>query len=985
VFISSLSIDANGQEFTIAQNTTGNNRNDLRGQVFTPSQQEDGTGTITSSGVVYLKSFNIIYDAGEEAQTMFIYSTLPATTLTLDNGTGGVLVGQSTAKATGDFPYTNYSFDYLALDVNTNYYAVFKQDVQLEFGGSLDVEGPYAGGKMLKNDGVNVLENDFAALKFIGEFSNNPVPNQDDVAALTALYNATNGANWVNSWDLNGNPYDWFGVTWENGIAIELNLESNNLSGDFPSSIADLSSLKVLALSSNQLLGPLPVEIADMSSLTRLSINFNNLSGSILPEIGNLTNLEYLALGGNQLSGSIPSTIGNLSNLTGLILDDNMISETIPPEIGDLAALTELHLYANALTGIVPAEIGQLSNLNTLLLGDNQLSGSIPAEIGALTNLHTLVLSVNEFSGAIPVEIGGLTNLTTLNLQLNKLVGQIPSELGNLTLLTSLYLSYNELSGSIPTALGQLTNIFDFDLSNNDLEGEIPSELSQLTDMGYFGIGKNNLNGVIPSWLGNLTDLYAISLSNNNFEGSIPSELGNITGLLSLQLANNKLVGEIPVELTNIIDLHELSLNDNLFDFSSFEPIVDFLSNISELDLHPQSDVAVGSNVVFTTLGSQVTLTVETPGENNHYQWFQNEFVGQETTLTEVSSSPDYTISEIEDQDFLGTYYCKITNTLLPALTLRTENIVLAYSTEFTSPPSVIGQNAFSIALETTVNKDGMLYYLALPEGNPVPSQAQIISGVNALDEMVSNAGSIAVEKDLAIGVSINQLDMSTNYDLYFVIVGGQNVSQDLAILNVSTIAGVTFIDGSPKVVRIDATEIITSVQTTRDAAIYHIALEKGSTTPSAEQIIAGTNATDEVLDLKASIDILAETATEINISGLDDQTLYDIYVVAQDEEDLVTEVALLSIETITGLFENQFTEAELSVYPNPTKKALHIDLNTAATYDIEITNLKGQQVLEVKNKSKSTRVDVSTLQKGVYLIHIETSKKSGWMRFVKF
>jgi len=46
----------------------------------------------------------------------------------------------------------------------------------------------------------------------------------------------------------------------------------------------------------------------------------NELSGEIPPEIGNLTNLTEFYLWENQLTGEIPPEIGNLINLDGIDL-----------------------------------------------------------------------------------------------------------------------------------------------------------------------------------------------------------------------------------------------------------------------------------------------------------------------------------------------------------------------------------------------------------------------------------------------------------------------------------------------------------------------------------------------------------------------------------------------------------------------------------------------------------------------------------------
>ena len=200
----------------------------------------------------------------------------------------------------------------------------------------------------------------------------------DDRAALEALYDATNGANWSrnDNWKTDEPLGQWFGVrTNSDGRVTRLELVDNRLSGTIPVEIGNLTSLSELFLGFSQL---------------SVFLGFNQLSGTIPVEIGNLTSLTALFLGGNQLSGTIPVEIGNLTSLIALFLGGNQLSGTIPVEIGNLTSLRSLTLGGNQLSGTIPVEIGNLTSLSELYLNDNQLSGTIPVEIGNLTSLSRL-------------------------------------------------------------------------------------------------------------------------------------------------------------------------------------------------------------------------------------------------------------------------------------------------------------------------------------------------------------------------------------------------------------------------------------------------------------------------------------------------------------------------------------------------------------------------------------------------------------------
>ena len=251
-------------------------------------------------------------------------------------------------------------------------------------------------------------------------------------AALVALYDATDGDNWTNNtnWKSQEPVGDWYGVTVENGVVTELDLNGNNLTGTLPSAIGNLASLKWLSLSHNQLSGSIPVEIGNLTDLGRLYLDSNSLSGAIPAEIGNLTRLHWLLLSSNSLSGEIPSEIGNLTGLGFLIIDSNSLSGAIPAEIWNLTRLQHLSLSINSLSGAIPAEIRNLTSLEVLWGDRNQLSGAIPSEIGDLTRLEALFLGNNQLSGAIPSEIANLTSLEWLLLNDNtELTGELPAGL----------------------------------------------------------------------------------------------------------------------------------------------------------------------------------------------------------------------------------------------------------------------------------------------------------------------------------------------------------------------------------------------------------------------------------------------------------------------------------------------------------------------------------------------------------------------------
>ena len=258
---------------------------------------------------------------------------------------------------------------------------------------------------------------------------------------LLELFNATDGEHWSHNdnWKSDAPLKDWYGITVDGSGSVSVNLYQNNLSGNIPESIGNLTNLRSLDLGYNQLSGSIPESISNLTSLVNLRLYNNQLTGSIPESISNLTNLEILYLYNNQLTGNIPESIGNLTSLRILDLYGNQLTGTIPESIGNLTNLMGLDLYGNQLTGTIPESISNLTSLVDLRLHNNQLTGTIPESISNLTNLGGLSLSANQLTGSIPESISNLTSLVDLRLHNNQLTGSIPESISNLTNLRSLH------------------------------------------------------------------------------------------------------------------------------------------------------------------------------------------------------------------------------------------------------------------------------------------------------------------------------------------------------------------------------------------------------------------------------------------------------------------------------------------------------------------------------------------------------------------
>ena len=299
--------------------------------------------------------------------------------------------------------------------------------------------------------------------------------------ALIALYEATDGPNWVASenWLTDAPLGEWYGVETDgSGRVVALNLAGTADSWPY--------------VTPHGLDGPIPPEIGHLARLRRLTLAYNHLTGPIPPEIGSLTSLRGLDLDNNALSGSIPAELGNLVELIELDLTENNLTGPVPAELGSLAKLETLFLSRNALTGPLPQSLLDLTKLRQFEIQRNaslcvpgisafvawleaiedrnrEVSYCNAADVVVLTSLFEATggtgwtssdrwldgFTVDEWHG---VRADSLGRVTALDLSSNGLAGRLPGILGELAQMTELRITDNaDLSGRLPLSLARLS------------------------------------------------------------------------------------------------------------------------------------------------------------------------------------------------------------------------------------------------------------------------------------------------------------------------------------------------------------------------------------------------------------------------------------------------------------------------------------------------------------------------------------------------
>ena len=348
-----------------------------------------------------------------------------------------------------------------------------------------------------------------------------------DRVALVALYEATDGPNWVNNenWLTDAPLGEWFGVETDS-LGRVVRLEMTYYDWDRREWIA------------NNLSGPLPAELGNLAELERLYLQSNRLTGPIPSELGKLAKLERLYLDNNGLAGPIPSELGNLSNLERLYLYSNNLTGPIPTELAALAKLQRLYLDNNGFTGAIPSEFGSLANLERLYLDNNSLKGAVPSELGSLANLERLYLYSNGLTGPIPHSFLGLDQLHSFRIERNESLC-VPGVAAFSRWLQGIESRDEAAISCNATDVAVLTSLFD-----------------QAGGGGWTNSGGWLNDFALAEWYGvsadSLGHVTAVDLESNGLSGPLVGALGDLDRMTGLRIGDNALAGRLPRSLIDL-------------------------------------------------------------------------------------------------------------------------------------------------------------------------------------------------------------------------------------------------------------------------------------------------------------------------------------------------------------------------------------------------------------------------------------------------
>ncbi|KAF8087585.1 hypothetical protein N665_0578s0037 [Sinapis alba] len=134
-----------------------------------------------------------------------------------------------------------------------------------------------------------------------------------------------------------------------------VDLSSNLVTGSLSSLLNNKTSrfLEEIHLTNNQISGRIP-DLAESLNLKVLNIGSNKIGGQIPSSISNLVELVRLDISRNHITGVIPEALGQLAQLNWLDLSINALTGRIPDSLLNIKAVKHASFRANRLCGQIP-------------------------------------------------------------------------------------------------------------------------------------------------------------------------------------------------------------------------------------------------------------------------------------------------------------------------------------------------------------------------------------------------------------------------------------------------------------------------------------------------------------------------------------------------------------------------------------------------------------------------------------------------------
>jgi len=473
----------------------------------------------------------------------------------------------------------------------------------------------------------------------------------------------------------------------------------------------------------------------------------------------------------------------------------------------------------------------------------------------------------------------------------------------------------------------------------------------------------NALKGNFPSNLTSFPKLTKLDLSNNQLSGDVAAGISSLSLLTKLDISNNRLTGDPTQSLTGLFNVDDLALGGNLFTVPDVNDLLQNFNNIKTLDLSNLGLISIPAKITaFTNLETLILDNNPIPASA-----FGN--IANHPKLTNLSLS-GLQLAQIPTQ------VSQLTQ--LVSLNLSNNNITEQNSSGLSTLTNLVWlslENNQLAQIPSQIPQLKKLQTLNLGR-NKISGGVSLLTGLTNLQQLFLNnnllSGSfpsefLAMPKLLMLNLNSNQLSGDLNDRLPPITHLSNNRFNKTQLSNYVVDYNVqTDLDYSPQ--RYDGLKEVLGV-IGQPAKLDQSLSGSDYTFTWYKNLDQKTNTTTADLNF-ASVeesDYATYTAEAYIYSVLDNSVVFDLSLFREP----ISLVKVLGTEESAKYF---------NIYPNPTSEFLNI---VSTKYDIQkvhIYDLSGKQML---SESKS-RIDVSKLPSGVYMLIIKTQEGNKNFKFIK-
>jgi hypothetical protein len=290
--------------------------------------------------------------------------------------------------------------------------------------------------------------------------------------------------------------------------------------------------------------------------------------------------------------------------------------------------------------------------------------------------------------------------------------------------------------------------------------------------------------------------------------------------------------------------------------------------------------------------------------------------------------------------------------------------------------PKIVTIKNTSAQIAIDVTKDCKAYWAILPSGSVAPSV------INLKSQSIAGATNNGVIEDCKKNVenmlNIDNLKEYSDYDIYMMVSDGTTDSeiQNLT-LKTSDLTPPEFSNGYPMIGTVTDTTIAVKVRVNEGGNIYYVLCKKGDEFPvpatlggdkpsldsdeAKNQVVSGNNGYKS-----GKINIKQNTEASLTISGLAAETPYDLYLVAVDGFNNISNVKYMEVKTL----DNTAPTAELDF-------ADTISGDVVAGSEIKIKF--SEEVIDNESKKRLSEVSTDILAKDIILYDMSTVRTTAF------